>query len=129
MGPTWVLSVPDGPHVGPMNLAIGVYHVLVLIHRDFDHASNFQGYQWHKEYRFHYLIFKVLLAYFQDAIFADRLGPLPIKKSLNLSLIIYLSSMVDPPENHHFLAIVYLYFTDDFFHNGPYFPQITFIDI
>ena len=22
MGPTWVLSVPDGPHVGPMNLAI-----------------------------------------------------------------------------------------------------------
>ena len=23
MGPTWVLSAPDGPHVGPMNLAIG----------------------------------------------------------------------------------------------------------
>ena len=22
MGPTWVLSGPDGPHVGPMNLAI-----------------------------------------------------------------------------------------------------------
>ena len=22
MGPTWVLSVPGGPHVGPMNLAI-----------------------------------------------------------------------------------------------------------
>ena len=22
MGPTWVLSSPDGPHVGPMNLAI-----------------------------------------------------------------------------------------------------------
>ena len=22
MGPTWVLSTPDGPHVGPMNLAI-----------------------------------------------------------------------------------------------------------
>ena len=21
MGPTWVLSAPDGPHVGPMNLA------------------------------------------------------------------------------------------------------------
>ena len=26
MGPTWVLSAPDGPHVNPMNLAIGVYH-------------------------------------------------------------------------------------------------------
>ena len=32
MGPTWVLSAPDGPHVGPMNLAIrdlcylGIYH-------------------------------------------------------------------------------------------------------
>ena len=24
MGPTWVLSAPDGPHVGPMNLAIMV---------------------------------------------------------------------------------------------------------
>ena len=23
MGPTWVLSAPDGPHVDPMNLAIG----------------------------------------------------------------------------------------------------------
>ena len=25
MGPTWVLSAPDGPHVGPMDLAIRVY--------------------------------------------------------------------------------------------------------
>ena len=25
MGPTWVLSAPDGPHVGPMNLDIRVY--------------------------------------------------------------------------------------------------------
>ena len=24
MGPTWVLSVPDGPHVDPMNIAIRV---------------------------------------------------------------------------------------------------------
>ena len=24
MGPTWVLSAPDGPHFGPMNLAIRV---------------------------------------------------------------------------------------------------------
>ena len=22
MGPTWVLSAPDGPHVGPMSLAV-----------------------------------------------------------------------------------------------------------
>ena len=22
MGPTWVLSAPDGPHIGPINLAI-----------------------------------------------------------------------------------------------------------
>ena len=26
MGPTWSLSAPDGPHVGPMNLAIRVEH-------------------------------------------------------------------------------------------------------
>ena len=25
MGPSWVLAAPDGPHVGPMNLAIRVY--------------------------------------------------------------------------------------------------------
>ena len=25
MGPTWVLSAPDGPHVGPMNLAIRIW--------------------------------------------------------------------------------------------------------
>ena len=25
MGPIWVLSAPDGPHVGPMNLAIRVH--------------------------------------------------------------------------------------------------------
>ena len=25
MGPTWLLSAPDGPHVGPMNLALRVY--------------------------------------------------------------------------------------------------------
>ena len=28
MGPTWVLSAPDGPHVGPMNLAIRGVHKL-----------------------------------------------------------------------------------------------------
>ena len=27
MGPTWVLSAPDGPHIGPMNLAIRVAHL------------------------------------------------------------------------------------------------------
>ena len=27
MGPIWVLSAPDGPHVGPMNLAIRVLHL------------------------------------------------------------------------------------------------------
>ena len=26
MGPIWVLSVPNGPHVGPMNLAIRVIY-------------------------------------------------------------------------------------------------------
>ena len=26
MEPTWVLSAPSGPHVGPMNLAIGVVY-------------------------------------------------------------------------------------------------------
>ena len=29
MGPTWVLSAPDEPHVGPMNLAIGDFTHMV----------------------------------------------------------------------------------------------------
>ena len=31
MGPTWVLSAPDGPHIGPMNLAIRVHYSCVSI--------------------------------------------------------------------------------------------------
>ena len=30
MGPTWVLSAPDGPHVGPMNLAFREMFHLIL---------------------------------------------------------------------------------------------------
>ena len=30
MGPTWVLPAPDGPHVGPINLAIKVSIVIAL---------------------------------------------------------------------------------------------------
>ena len=30
MGPTWVLSAPDAPHVGPMNLAIGGVLIVVF---------------------------------------------------------------------------------------------------
>ena len=33
MGPTWVLSAPDGPHVGPVNLAIRVFSETLLSHR------------------------------------------------------------------------------------------------
>ena len=31
MGPTWALSAPDGPHVGPMNLAIMVSTVVLCL--------------------------------------------------------------------------------------------------
>ena len=31
MGPTWILSAPVGPHVGPMNLAIKADMLIVLI--------------------------------------------------------------------------------------------------
>ena len=33
MGPTWVLSAPDGPHVGPTNLAIkDIYGICCTVH-------------------------------------------------------------------------------------------------
>ena len=31
MGPTWVLSDPDGPHVGPMNLALR--EIIIVVHQ------------------------------------------------------------------------------------------------
>ena len=31
MGPTWVLSAPDGPHVGPINLAIRALLLTVVL--------------------------------------------------------------------------------------------------
>ena len=31
MGPTWVLSAPDGPHVGPMSLAIRDHYKLCVM--------------------------------------------------------------------------------------------------
>ena len=36
MGPTWVLSAQDGPHIGPMKLAIRVallFHYLIKAQR------------------------------------------------------------------------------------------------
>ena len=35
MGPTWVLSAPDGPHLGSMNLAIRVLHGVSLVRSQF----------------------------------------------------------------------------------------------
>ena len=40
MRPTWVLSAPDGPHVGPMNLAIRVHH-------SFGFATSYNTFQWY----------------------------------------------------------------------------------
>ena len=31
MGPTWVLSAPDGPHVGPVNLAIWGFLLYIIL--------------------------------------------------------------------------------------------------
>ena len=43
MGPTWVLSVPDGPHVGPMNLAIRdaflIHYMATGVHQLFQHRQ------------------------------------------------------------------------------------------
>ena len=40
MGPTWVMSPPDGPHVGPMNLAIrGAYGMLLPLSINIQNGS------------------------------------------------------------------------------------------
>ena len=40
MGPTWVLSTPCGPHVGPINLAIRAIKGAVVLDIAFDHRYN-----------------------------------------------------------------------------------------
>ena len=40
MGPTWVLSAPNGPHVGPMNLAIKVHNEMYKLLREIDGLMN-----------------------------------------------------------------------------------------
>ena len=44
MGPTWVLSASDGPHVGPMNLAIRVYDYLTSIGLLYESQYGFRRY-------------------------------------------------------------------------------------
>ena len=51
MGPTWILSAPGGPHVGPMNLAIRVYklydatwiHLMWVLSFRTENSSGLQG--------------------------------------------------------------------------------------
>ena len=38
MGPIWVLSAPDGSHVGPMNLAIKGYNKSINVSGGYDEA-------------------------------------------------------------------------------------------
>ena len=41
MGPIWVLSSPDGPHIGPMNLAIRDVNLFMLdFHRSPDQLKH-----------------------------------------------------------------------------------------
>ena len=48
MGPTWVLSAQDGPHVGPMNFAIRVV-ICQMYAMKIYFASAYQGANWHAE--------------------------------------------------------------------------------
>ena len=51
MGPTWVLSAPDGPHVGPTNLAIRVVFCERIHRSPLDSLTKVQQY----EKRFHFM--------------------------------------------------------------------------
>ena len=53
MGPTWVLSAPDGPHVGPMNLAMRVYTHEKIIHLPDPDGTVVQVLTWKKEQIYH----------------------------------------------------------------------------
>ena len=49
MGPTWALSAPDGPHVGPMNLAIWEPKTLPVLHPNCNGVMSTHGSPWSGE--------------------------------------------------------------------------------
>ena len=58
MGPTWALSAPIGPHVGPMNLANGGYQLRIVCkfprrYTIIDASSSWLQYQIFIDYKFH----------------------------------------------------------------------------
>ena len=63
IGPTWVLSAPDGPHVGPMNLAIVVIDIdatsYVYIQQDLMIMLMFRSI-FHEKKRFSHFIISYL---------------------------------------------------------------------
>ena len=65
MGPTWVLSAPDGPHVGPMNFAIRgsfqtLFHGKLISYYLYGFLEPWMTYQ--KITKHHWLILKVDVA-------------------------------------------------------------------
>ena len=67
IGPTWVLSAPDGPHVGPMNLAIRVFFNLDAIS--------------HRGTERHLLCFDMLLSH---SMFAVPLKPISVIRFVDI---------------------------------------------
>ena len=88
MGPTWALSAPDGPHVGPINLASRVWssrsHLFEYAERW--HFSDFyyfiflgdissHGWMDNENYKVYYTctaLFEIFLAIFLFRIFIDK---------------------------------------------------------
>ena len=56
MGPTWVLSAPDGPHVGPMNLTIRVSMIYLKVWNVMETPYN-TLIEWRQEgFKFHLIL-------------------------------------------------------------------------
>ena len=49
MGPTWALSAPDGPHAGPMNLAIWELITLPVLHPNCNGVISTHDSPWSEE--------------------------------------------------------------------------------
>ena len=50
MGPTWVLSAPGGPHVGPMNLTVRVLSTVLLLYSNIFWLSCCRNFQYELKY-------------------------------------------------------------------------------
>ena len=105
MGPTWALSAPDGPHIGPMNLAIRVWMTSLIRSA---HLSMFPSESSCKIYKWLSPSYNALL--YNSRFYLESHKALFLLKYFASQLIYFLGDK----DNHIFITLQFIvsYFTE-----------------